>query len=114
MKLKSLMSATGLVFALNFALAAHADEPPTDERKHLEVKPTAAEQNAINQSDEGLVVVRHADGSEMVDLQGRFQMYSKVVMVDGKAYYTCNNHPGLHQKMHTHMPSPKPVERAVK
>ncbi|WP_395374338.1 hypothetical protein [Marinicella sp. W31] len=114
MKMKSLIGATGLVFALGFALTAQADESQTDDRKHLEVKPTAAEQNAINQSDEGLVVQRNADGSEMVDLQGRFQMYSKVLMVDGKAYYTCNTHPGLHQKMHAHMPSPKPVERAVK
>jgi hypothetical protein len=49
-------------------------------------------QNALRRDTEGLEVVRHADGSESIDLQGRFQSVS-VVRIDenGKAIVCTDN-----------------------
>jgi len=51
---------------------------------------SAAEKNALSRSFEGLVQVRHPDGSVSVDLQGRFQEFAVVrVGPDGKPVYRC-------------------------
>ena len=49
-------------------------------------------QNALRRDTEGLEVVKHADGSESIDLQGRFQSVS-VVRIDanGKAIICTDN-----------------------
>lgn len=78
------------------------------------VEATEKQLNALNQSEEGLIIKKTADGGEMVDLKGRFQMYTKVVMVDGSPYYTCQSHPGLHQDMHKHIKRVEQSGRAVK
>ena len=111
---KRLLMVAVLSLALAWALALQAEESQPDPQKRPVIETSAAELNALSQSDEGLEVVRRPDGGEMVDLQGRFQMYAKVVMVDGKPYYTCQSHPGLHADMHKHVQVAKPVERAVK
>ena len=56
------------------------------------IEPTQQELDAINQSQQGLEVIVHADGSSSVDLKGRFQMYSVAKMVDGKIVYSCQGH----------------------
>ena len=49
-------------------------------------------QNALRRDDEGLVKVRHADGSVSMDLQGRFQSVSIVqINDDGTATTTCTD-----------------------
>ncbi|MDH4036213.1 MAG: hypothetical protein OEX18_00155 [Candidatus Krumholzibacteria bacterium] len=49
-------------------------------------------QNALRRDTEGLEIVRHADGSESMDLQGRFQSVS-VVRIDqnGNAVVCADN-----------------------
>lgn len=49
-------------------------------------------QNALRRDTDGLEVVKHADGSESIDLQGRFQSVS-VVRIDanGKAIICTDN-----------------------
>lgn len=70
----------------------------------------------LNQSDEGLEVIIMQDGTEYVDLKGRYQMISKVKIVDGKQVFVCDGNPGIEHKGHTHTAEEtKPnLERAVK
>jgi hypothetical protein len=51
---------------------------------------TSREQNALSRSLDGLLQVRHADGSVSVDLQGRFQEFAVARMGrDGKPVLHC-------------------------
>jgi hypothetical protein len=61
-----------------------------------EMELDADTQNALRRDTEGLEVVRHADGSESIDLQGRFQSIS-VVRIDenGKAVVCTDNVEGV-------------------
>jgi hypothetical protein len=55
----------------------------------------AEELNAVDTSDEGLVQVVRADGSAMMDLQGRFSSLSMARMdADGRLHITCVDSPG--------------------
>ena len=66
--------------------------------------------NLLNDSDEGLVQVRLADGSYMVDLQGRFQEYYVVQMTpSGKRVVKCVQNPT--QVPATNAVVPQPEER---
>ncbi len=56
------------------------------------VERTQQELDAMNQSQQGLEVKYHADGSRSVDLKGRFQMTSVAHIVDGKVIYSCQDH----------------------
>jgi hypothetical protein len=62
----------------------------------------------LNQSDEGLKVEVMADGSERVNLQGRFMMHSAVINKNGETRHICVNHT---KDIHTVKPS---LKRAVK
>jgi len=54
----------------------------------------ADELNAVDTSDEGLVQVVRADGSAMMDLQGRFCSLSMAkIGADGKLHITCVDTP---------------------
>ena len=57
-------------------------------------------QNALRRDTEGLEVVKHPDGSESIDLQGRFQSVS-VVRIDenGKAIVCTDNANGVERVM---------------
>lgn len=49
-------------------------------------------QNALRRDDDGLVKIRHADGSVSMDLQGRYQSVSVVrVNADGTTTITCTD-----------------------
>ncbi len=49
-------------------------------------------QNALRRDTEGLEIIRHADGSESIDLQGRFQNVSTVrIDENGKAVVCTDN-----------------------
>jgi len=53
-------------------------------------------ENALRRDTEGLEVVRHADGSESIDLQGRFQSVSTVrIDENGKAIVCSDNVEGV-------------------
>jgi len=55
---------------------------------------SAEELNAVDTSDEGLVQIVRADGSALVDLQGRFCSLSMAkVGADGKVHITCVDTP---------------------
>jgi len=58
----------------------------------LVIEKSQQELDAISQSQQGLEVKTHADGSSSIDLKGRFQMYSVAKMVDGKIVYSCQDH----------------------
>ncbi len=62
------------------------------DNKAAVVEKTQQEIDAINQSQQGLEIKTHADGSRSVDLKGRFQMYSMAHMVDGQIVYSCQDH----------------------
>ena len=59
------------------------------------VAKTQQQSEAISRKQNDLVVKKHADGSESVDLKGRFQMYSVVKVVNGELVYSCQNHDHL-------------------
>ncbi len=62
----------------------------------------------LNQSDENLDIEVLADGSERVNLQGRFMMHSAILNKDGKVEHICTNHVASIHKM-------KPtIKRSVK
>ncbi len=46
----------------------------------------------LTQSDEGLEIEVLADGSERVNLQGRFMMHSTMLMADGQVQTVCTDH----------------------
>lgn len=62
------------------------------DNKAVIVEKTQQEIDAVNQSQQGLEVKIHADGSRSVDLKGRFQMYSMAHIVDGQIVYSCKDH----------------------
>ncbi|MFK8012485.1 MAG: hypothetical protein AB8B80_10615 [Marinicellaceae bacterium] len=72
----------------------------TKELTQLEIKQKT--DALMNQSQEGLELKVLSDGTEYVDLQGRFQMFSKVKIVDGKKVFVCNTHPTVDMTNHTH------------
>lgn len=77
----------------------------TEQERQLEIKQRT--EAAINQSDEGLVSVTHADGTVSLDLQGRFQNFSKVVVDEnGKKHFICNMHPNIEHMSHNSDGSP--------
>jgi hypothetical protein len=54
------------------------------------VAPGTIETQGLDRSTQGLVKVRHADGSSSVRLQGSFRAYSVVTFgADGSAWYHC-------------------------
>lgn len=57
-----------------------------------EIELDADTQNALRRDTEGLEIIRHADGSESIDLQGRFQSISTVrIDENGKAIVCTDN-----------------------
>jgi len=66
--------------------------------------------DAINFSDEGLEVITLADGTKMIDLQGRFQMSATIKpKPDGTFDHHCTSHPHTlnaqeHSESHTSHP----------
>jgi hypothetical protein len=57
-----------------------------------EIELDADTQNALRHDTEGLEIIRHADGSESIDLQGRFQSVSTVrIDENGKAIVCTDN-----------------------
>ncbi len=72
----------------------------TEELSQLEIKQKT--DALMNQSQEGLELKVLNDGTEYVDLHGRFQMFSKVKIVDGKKVFVCNTHPNVDMKNHSH------------
>jgi hypothetical protein len=49
-------------------------------------------ENALRRDSEGLVEVRHADGSVSVDLQGRFQSVSMIHVDENGKKFVCTDH----------------------
>jgi len=101
----NMMNRTGilmtLLLSLNFTVNA-----TTEAERQLEIKQRTDAK--VNQSDEGLVSVTHADGTVSLDLQGRFQNFSKVVVDEnGNKHYTCNMHPDIEHISHNADGSPK-------
>ena len=70
----------------------------------------------ISQSDEGLVIEKLASGADKVDLKGRYQMFSKIKVVNGKQVFICNEHSGADHAAHNKFDLTKVQsgERAVK
>ena len=73
----------------------------TDEESELAIQEKTSKM--INQSDEGLEVKVLEDGTEYMDLKGRFQMYSKIKIVDGKQVFVCDDNPEIDHEGHTHL-----------
>ncbi|WP_223788235.1 hypothetical protein [Marinicella meishanensis] len=94
------------------ALTTQVSAQTTQTDKPTEPK-TQLELDAINQSQQGLEVVRHADGSESVDLKGRFQMFSVAKVVNGEIVYSCQNHDQLGPD-HQHGPALVATKRGEK
>jgi hypothetical protein len=62
---------------------------------------TPAEIEATRMDTEGLVVVTLPNGAKKMDLQGRFQMESRVVVgADGQLVFQCDN--GADHSKHSH------------
>jgi hypothetical protein len=78
---------------------------------------TQAQKNAVEavdpafrQDDEGLQIVYFADGSSMMDLQGRFQLATVVeTKPDGSLRTYCSDADHLKLGQHTHDPEAAPV-----
>ncbi len=68
------------------------------------------EADAVTRSQDGFEIVRNSDGSESVDLKGRFQMYSVAKVVNGKVVYSCHNHDKLPAN-HSHEPMTQKLEK---
>ena len=63
-------------------------------------------QNALRRDTEGLEIIRHADGSESIDLQGRFQNVSTVrIDENGKAVVCTDNVVAAEQALTTTQPT---------
>lgn len=94
----TIIIAITLLFISQMVFAA-ADEDT--ELQQLQIQEKMAQM--LNQSDEGLEVKVLEDGTEYVDLKGRFQMFSKVKIVDGKQVFVCNGNPEIDHKEHQHI-----------
>jgi hypothetical protein len=70
-----------------------------------EVELDADTQNALRHDHEGLEVVRHADGSESMDLQGRYQSVS-IIRIDenGKKTICAGDAHQAHRALDTSTP----------
>ncbi len=90
---------------LSFQLGAQttkSDQPITPKSQQ--------EIDAVNQSQANFEVVKHSDGSESVDLKGRFQMYSVAKVVNGEVVYSCQNHDQLGPN-HSHAQTKSPAAK---
>jgi len=95
-----------LTVAITFLFFSCVTFATTDEDRQMEIKQRTDEK--VNQSDEGLVSVAHADGTVSLDLKGRFQNFSKVVVDEnGKRHYVCNMHPDIEHTSHNADGTPK-------
>ena len=72
-----------------------------------------ADREAFRQDDEGLTVVTMPDGSQMVDLQGRFQMTSTAAVDEhGNVHQGCTTaHDVAEHGIAVPQPTTKPEER---
>ena len=111
-KKKTLAIASTLLLSSCVVFAATDEET---ELKQLQLKEKTAQM--INQSDEGLEVKYLADGTGYIDLKGRFLMFSKVKIVDGKQVFVCDGNPEVDHHTHQHaieLNKPKPNQVVIK
>jgi hypothetical protein len=81
-------------------------QPVTDAQKRA----VEAVDPSFRQDDEGLQIVYFADGSSMMDLQGRFQQATVAeAKPDGSLRTYCNDADHLKLGKHTHDPETAPV-----
>lgn len=101
MHIKKILSTTIATLMLVSSLAAAATDEQSQEQTQLQIeqKTTAL----VNQSSQDLVTKVLDDGTEYVDLEGRFQMYSKIQIIDGKQVFICNDNPNIDHSTHTHL-----------
>jgi len=81
----------------------------TEEERQLEIKQRT--DAMVNQSDEGLVTVTHADGMISRYLQGRFHQFSKLIIDEnGKKHFICNMHPEIEHLSHNNDGTPTKIK----
>ena len=99
----------GLRVYVDPATGQIVSQPVTAEQQRAAAAADAANAS-FNQSDEGLQIVYFADGSSMMDLQGRFQLATvATAQADGTVRTSCNDADHLKLGEHTHDPDAKPV-----
>jgi hypothetical protein len=71
-------------------------------------------QNALRRDDQGLEVVKHADGTWSMDLQGRYQHVSMVRIDENGALTVCTDNAKAVERNLNHQPVSTPNAPEVK
>ena len=77
----------GVLFGILFSVNSNASEPLTEQEKI-----TLKELEKVNHKQDDLVIEKLANGTEMINLKGRFQMLSKAKKNANTIHYQCGNH----------------------